>query len=86
MTQILQGNMNRSKNADCLLPQLAIEKGAELLLLSEQYKNKESPLWYTDQLGTAAIWVPNGKIYIQKHGTGRGYVWVKSTDTTYFSC
>lgn len=50
MIRILQGNMNRSRTADHLLHQLVVEKGAELLILSEQYRNKESTYWYSDLL------------------------------------
>lgn len=86
MTHILQGNMNRSKIADCLLQQLAIERGAELLILSEQYRNRDSLSWYPDLLGTAAIWIPNGGVYVESHGAGRGFVWIKCKEVTYFSC
>lgn len=86
MVKIIQGNMNRSKTADHLLQQLAAENGAELILISEQYTNKSSPRWYTDHLGTAAIWNPNGREHVKNHGAGRGYVWVKCKEATFFSC
>lgn len=86
MIRIIQGNMNRSKTADQLLHQLAIEKRAELLILSEQYNNKKSAHWYSDLLGTAAIWIPNGGVYVKTHKAGRGFVLVKSAETTYISC
>ncbi len=63
MTIILQGNMNRSWTADHLLQQTAKEKGAELLILSEQYRNKEVTGWYSDLLATAAIWIPKGGVH-----------------------
>jgi hypothetical protein len=78
--------MHRSKTADYLLHQLAVEKGAELLILSEQYRNKESTCWCSDLLGTAAIWIPNREVHVESHGAGRGFVWVKSHNVTYFSC
>lgn len=79
--------MNRSKTADNLLHQLVFEKRADLVLISEQYRNKQSPSWYSDLLGTAAIWIPNaGKVQVKKHGAGRGFVWVRCGVVTYFSC
>ncbi|XP_073984792.1 uncharacterized protein [Rhodnius prolixus] len=79
--------MHRSKIADELLYQLVFEKKVDLLLLSEQYQDKESPGWFSDLLGRAAIWVPDlGKVPVHVHGAGSGYVWVKSGEVTYFSC
>lgn len=87
MIHILQANMHRRKIADELLYQLVFEKKVDLLLLSEQYQDKESPGWFSDLLGRAAIWVPDlGKVPVHVHGAGSGYVWVISGEVTYFSC
>ena len=43
--------------------------------------------WYTDTLGTAAIWIPNpAKVPVEAHGNGSGFVWVRSRGVTSVSC
>lgn len=87
MTRVLQGNMHRSRIADDLLYQLCHEKQFDLLLISEQYKDKDPACWYPDLTGTAAIWTLDPrKIQVQNHGRGRGFVWIKCKAVTYFSC
>lgn len=87
MASIIQANMHRSRTADNLIRQLVLEKETNLVLISEQYTNNISPAWYSDILGTAAIWIPDTrKCKVKKHGRGRGFVWVKCGKITYFSC
>ena len=87
MINVLQGNLHRSKTANDLLAQLAMEKKAVILILSEQYKDVDSPTWYSDILGTAAIRVLNPvKLPVENHGAGKSFVWIRSKDTTYVSC
>lgn len=79
--------MNRSRLADSLLCQLAYEKKADLIVISEQYQDKQSATWYPDTLGTAAIWIlDTRKIQISAHGKGRGFVWTKIGMVSFFSC
>lgn len=85
--RILQGNIHRSRTADNLLAQLRLELKIDLLILSEQYKDRNGPGWYADNLGTAAIWVPEaGKVTFEDSGAGRGFVWTKIDKVTYVSC
>uniref|UniRef100_T1HW45 Endo/exonuclease/phosphatase domain-containing protein n=1 Tax=Rhodnius prolixus TaxID=13249 RepID=T1HW45_RHOPR len=85
--KILQGNMHRSRVADSLLNQLRSEWDADLLIISEQYKDKDCPLWFADALHTAAIWVANpSEVPIEATGLGHGYVWIKSLGTYFVSC
>lgn len=87
MIHILQANTNRSITANNLLHQLGYEKKADMLLISEQYKDYQSPSWYRDELGTAAIWIRDpSKVIVTEHGSGKGYVWVRSNKITFFSC
>lgn len=86
MTRILQANLNRSRVANDLLHQIAREKDADLLLISEQYVYGQTSPWYSDDLGTAAIWIPNpGRVVVREHGCGRGFVWVRCRGTTFVS-
>ena len=85
--KIMQGNLNRSRTATDLLEQLRREKNVDILILSEQHRDKDEEGWYSDNLGTAAIYVPErGRCPIDDHGVGTGYVWVRSRGITYVSC
>lgn len=87
MIRVLQANLHRSKTADDLIYQLSREKGANLLLISEQYQDKDRSCWYPDLTGTAAIWTPNpGSVQVKSHGKGRGFVWAKVGVFSFFSC
>lgn len=83
--KVLQGNLHRSKTADALLDQLRLDIGADLLIISEQYRNRAEPEWYSDNLGTAAIWIPY-PIPVESHGAEEGFVWVKIRSVIYVSC
>lgn len=86
MIRVMQANLNRSKTANELLYQLVYEKKSDLLIISEQYQDRQLPIWYSDDLGTAAIWIPDpGKVPVKEHGRGRGFAWVKCGSVTYFS-
>lgn len=83
MLKVLQGNLHRSQIADDLLNHIKYEQRADVLILSEQYLDKVSPNWYKDALGTAAIWVLNTeKLPVDDHGSGEGFVWIRSKRTT----
>ncbi|XP_073979889.1 uncharacterized protein [Rhodnius prolixus] len=85
--KILQGNLHRSRTADALLDRLITEWEPDLLIISEQYRNRGSPTWYTDVYNTAAIWVPNpGTVPVEYHSSGRGFVWIRCLGITYVSC
>ena len=73
--------------ANDLLAQLICEKDADLLIISEEYQNRDSQTWFSDTLGTAAIWVSNPrKVMVDSHGSGNGFVWIRSNETMYISC
>ena len=86
MLKVLQGNVHRSPLARDIIYQLAREKSADLLIISEQWVQSGSPNWFPDELGTAAIWVVNPrKVLVQEKGSGRGFVWIKTNGVTYIS-
>src|SRR6187551_863224 len=81
MIRILQANLHRSFLADNLLDQLARDRKADVILISEQYRNRVLPSWYSDPLSTAALWfLDNKKFRIQSHGSGPGFVWANVDD------
>ena len=85
--RVLQCNLQRSRTADALLDQLAREHGVDALLVSEQYRDRDSPFWFPDSLGTAGFWARNtAEAPVRSHGCGRGFVWVRCRDVTFFSC
>ena len=84
---VLQANMHRSRTADHLLPQLALEFNAGVVIISEQYKDWRNGAWFSDITGTAAIWIKNGTGFpVLSSGAERGFVWVRSSKLTIVSC
>ncbi|XP_031781789.1 uncharacterized protein LOC116416713 [Nasonia vitripennis] len=72
MARILQGNLHRSRLAHDLLPQFVAEEKADILLISEQYTDRDTPGWVSNDARTAAVWVPRRGI--AESGTGDDYV------------
>lgn len=83
--RVLQGNLHRSRTADALLDQVKLHNDADLLIISEQYRDRSLPEWYSDNLGTAAIWIPYPNVS-EAHGSENGFVWVKINGVIYVSC
>lgn len=85
--KILQVNMHRGKTADELLPQIAIEQQADIVIISEQYRGKSSGHWIEDDSATAAIWIPpKQERHPKGHGKGNCFVWVQMENITVISC
>ncbi|GJQ79253.1 hypothetical protein Trydic_g5496 [Trypoxylus dichotomus] len=79
--------MNRSRLADELLYQLAFETNTDIVLISEQYRNRDQPTWFSDPLSTSAIWISSSRnIRVEGHGSEEGFVWVRCEAMTFFSC
>ena len=53
--KFLQFNFGRGRDAQDLLMQTARERGANVLLMSEQYKWSENCAWYQDASSRAGI-------------------------------
>lgn len=79
--------MYRSELANHLLMQLVVETTDDVLLLSEQYCDRDCPTWYADGVDTAAVWVVNPqKIYGDNHGSTSWHVLIRDGNVTYVSC
>ncbi|GJQ78881.1 hypothetical protein Trydic_g52 [Trypoxylus dichotomus] len=79
--------MNRSGLADEVLHQLAFETNTDIVLISEQYRNRDQPTWFSDPLSTSAIWISSSRnIRVEGHGSEEGFVWVRCEAMTIFSC
>ena len=57
MAKVLQINLNHCAVAHDLLFQLIREEKADIVIISEQYRDLSEPSWATDGTSTAAIWV-----------------------------
>ena len=85
-TTVLQGNMNGSRLAHQLLPRIAEELRADVLLLSEPLKRVHRTTWLTSDSGYAALWVRgDSATRVSKQGRGADFVWAKIADVTYIS-
>ena len=85
--RILQANMHRSRTADALLDQIAVEKAADAIVISEQYGRTSRSSWFEDETGTAAIWLPrNSKFLVIGSGSGPGFTYVRNNKFTLMSC
>jgi hypothetical protein len=86
MSHFIQANLQRSRAADAMLEQLACEVKAQVVIVSEPYRVKNSPSWFYDGLGTAAVWIPDSRgAQVLGHGSGDGYVWVRLRHVTVYS-
>lgn len=84
--RILQGNLNRSRIADILLPQIADEYDTDILILCEPYREQTARTWFMNETRTVVIWVRGAAPFrIIDHGAGEDYVWVRISVITYIS-
>lgn len=84
--RVLQGNIQHCKVANDLLSQIVLEKKIDLLIISEQYRDRDGSNWYPDTGGTAAIWIPNTYVFVKSHGRANGLVWVTTSEANFVSC
>ena len=86
MDRIVQGNLNRSKTADMLLPQIADEHDADILILCEPYRRRTTQTYITNETETTAIWVRGAaQSRVSNRGAGDDFVWAKVGAVTYVS-
>ncbi|GJQ86668.1 hypothetical protein Trydic_g14755 [Trypoxylus dichotomus] len=81
MNRVLQG----SRTADEI--RLAFETNTHIVLISEQYRNRDQPTWFSDPPSTSAIWISSSRnIRVEGHGYEKGFVWIRCEAMTFFSC
>ena len=85
--KFLQLNLGRVKEAQNLLMQTARDRGADLLLISEQQKCSENSAWYQDASRRAGILVCSSDLSIRDSlETDAGFVWVEMAGVRVYSC
>ena len=85
--KFLQLNLGKGKEAQDLLMQTARERGADLLLISEQHKWSENSAWYQDASRWAGILVLSTDLGIGDFlETNAGFVWVEVAGVRVHSC
>ena len=76
--RFLQLNLGRGRDAQNLLMQVARERRADVLLISEQYRKPENSVWLQDASRRAGIVTCNPDLGVAKVlETDRGFVWVE---------
>lgn len=86
MATVLQGNLNGSSLAHALLPQIAEEMDADVVIISEPYRDRDSPTWFANTSRSAALWIRGrAASRVTAHGRGVDYVWARVADVTYVS-
>lgn len=87
MARFLQINLGRGREAQDLLMQVAAEKKADVLIISEQYKKPDTGLWFQDTSGKAAIVVLNSAMRIREVSEHTAdFVWAHLEGVRVYSC
>ena len=85
MMRILQINLGHCRAAQDLLLQVVREKGADVVIVSEQWKGSGAG-WYANADDTAAICLPNKRAAKWHTQVGCGWVWVEMSGVRIYSC
>ena len=84
---MLQINLNRSREAQDLAIQIAKERQVGILVISEQNRDLHDARWFKYKRGDAAIYVCKDEHYRAREVTaGNGYVGVALGQVAIFSC
>ena len=85
--KFLQVNLGRGKKAQNLLMQTDRERGADVLLISDQHKWSENSALYQDASRRAGILVCSPDLRIVDFlETDAGFVWVEVAGVRVYSC
>jgi hypothetical protein len=87
MIRVLQINLNGCQAAQDLMVQIAEERRADLVIISEQYRNA-SNRWYSGSDSRSAIYAPTTHLRITGvgHDNGGGWTWVEIEKLRLYSC
>lgn len=85
MVKFLQLNLHTSRVSQDLIMQMAFEKEADFLILSELNRIPNQQGWYGSEDGRCAIYMVND-MDILCHGKGYGFVWVETKWFKIYSC
>ena len=84
---MLQLNLGRGRDTQNLLMQVARERRADVLLISEQYRKPENSVWFQDASRRAGIVTCNPDLGVAKVlETDRRFVWVELAGVRVYSC
>jgi len=84
---ILQINLNRSRCADDILTQTVHDENLDIVIVSEQYRNRNDGHWFTNTTDSAAIWISNSRAMpVSSHGARDCFSWVSTAKFSIFSC
>lgn len=85
--QFLQLNLNGNWAAQQLLGQVAAQRGADLLLLSEPFVRGGSDRWCYSLDRKASLGIsPGSGLIHDENGSGQGFAWMRFGDLSVFSC
>jgi len=87
MIKVLQINVGVGRAAQDLALATANNLGIDIIILSEQYRNKEEKDgWYSDACGRSAI-VALGSLQVDNIGhTAQGFRWIETNGYRFYSC
>lgn len=83
---ILQLNLNHCEAAQELLKQTVRDTKADIAILSEPYKNQESPNWISDIANTTAIWSVGRNTMLNVNTAYCGFTRATISGITIYSC
>lgn len=84
--KIVQINLNHCQTAQDILTQMAIDEGADVVLISEPYKIPESSTWICDKAKQAAIWTSGKHAFQETDGKSEGFVRARINGINFYSC
>ncbi|XP_053960464.1 uncharacterized protein LOC128864736 [Anastrepha ludens] len=85
--RVFQANVHRSRTADALLEQIAIERELDAVIFSEQYGRIAKGTWFEDETRTVTLLVPSGSaVAVTQHGDGRCCTYIQNKRFTLLSC
>ena len=84
---ILQINLRQSRSAHDLAIKTTRDRGAGIIIISEQDRGAHDAMWFQDKRGDAALYVCENELYDSKElSAGNGYVGVAIGQLAIYSC